>query len=298
MLLVNACRLLCSRAISHDAITTMDTLLICFCRKYEELYGASFCTPNLHLHCHLKECFLDFGPASSFWAFPFERFNGVLGSVPTNHQTIEAQLMRKFCTKQQTAHGLENSLQELFQPFLRSKGSLKYEDIPELPLLSPLTVSSIKNHFETCKLVPPVKEACLNSDEHRLIETTLKVCFSDAYERTMLIHKYSRAMYFGGDLYGSVNSIYSNSAMVHAKSNSGPIVPGFVVKFVKVMVNLKHEETVDIYLAAINWLGEHPEKNWFVSPIEVWRKFLPCSFPHTFIPVSYIKCRCAYIDKV
>lgn len=84
-LFVDACRLLCSRAISRDGLDRMDSLIIRFCKMFEQLYGALSCTPNLHLHCHLKQCFLDFGPAGSFWAFPFERLNGMLGSVPTNH---------------------------------------------------------------------------------------------------------------------------------------------------------------------------------------------------------------------
>lgn len=207
-------------------------------------------------------------PAGSFWAFPFERFNGVLGSVPTNHQAIELQLMRKFCTKQQAVQALNTCndimLQGLFQPFIKSKGCLKHEEIPELPLLLPLTETNITAYLETCKLIPPLKEACLNSDEHNLIESSLKQCFGDVYMRTLLIHKYSCAMYFGGSLYGSVKTVHSSSAMVLAKQPSNEhIVPAFVRKFVKVMVVLKPADTeksttVDIFLAAINWLGEHP----------------------------------------
>ena len=100
-------------------------------------YGAESCTLNLHLHYHLKECFLDFGPASSFWAFPFERMNGTLGSVPTNHQSIEVQLMRKFYSNQHILQALNSNrqpaLQELFLPLKSSVGSLKYEQLPELP---------------------------------------------------------------------------------------------------------------------------------------------------------------------
>lgn len=223
------------------------------------------------------------------------------------HQAIEIQLMRKFCTNQQTMRALnnsENSLQELFRAFVNSKGSLKHPQIPEMPLLSPLSVSTIEAHCESCRLVPPIKEACLNSDEHRLIENTLRHCFGDIYVRTMLLHKYSRAAYFWGDLYGSVNSIHSNSSMVHAKctlrNDNGPC---FIKKFVKVVIVLKptgdsQESTFDLYLVAINWLEEHPQKNWFHPPIEVWRNFLPCSLTESFIPVSNITCRCAYIENM
>lgn len=50
----------------------------------------------MHLHCHLKEVILDHGPVTGFWCFSFERFNGVLGSTPTNNQSVELQIMRRF----------------------------------------------------------------------------------------------------------------------------------------------------------------------------------------------------------
>jgi len=67
----------------------IDTLLLSFCERFQMLYGASSCNPNLHLHCPLEQCLKDYGPASSFWAFPYKRLNGMLGSIPTNHQDIE-----------------------------------------------------------------------------------------------------------------------------------------------------------------------------------------------------------------
>ena len=53
-------------------------------------------TPNMHLHGHLKDVFLDYGPAQEFWLFSFERYNGMLGKMPTNNRSIESQLMQRF----------------------------------------------------------------------------------------------------------------------------------------------------------------------------------------------------------
>lgn len=36
------------------------------------------------------------GPMHSYWLFPFERYNGLLGNQPTNNRSIELQLMRHF----------------------------------------------------------------------------------------------------------------------------------------------------------------------------------------------------------
>ena len=56
--------------------------------------------------------------ASSFWLFACERLNGLLGSVPTNHQAIKVQLMRKFTSSQQLLNTSDDStLYDLFGPF-------------------------------------------------------------------------------------------------------------------------------------------------------------------------------------
>ena len=49
----------------------------------------------MHLHCHLKEVILDNGPVHSFWCFSFERYNGILGSTPTNKRSVEVQITRR-----------------------------------------------------------------------------------------------------------------------------------------------------------------------------------------------------------
>ena len=131
------------------------------------------------------------------------------------------------------------------------------------------------------------------------LHATLGSSLGTSYVRTLLIHKYSRALQFNGELYGSLKSIHSNFAMVHVKSDSGCIIPAFVRKFVKVKVILKlcneTEENVDIYLSAVNWLEEHPEK---LSPAEVWRQFLHCDNAESFVSVSDFRCRCAYVVDV
>ena len=54
--------------------------------------------PNMHLHAHLKECILDYGPLYGFWAFSFERYNGLLGNFHTNNKNPDVQIIRKFLT--------------------------------------------------------------------------------------------------------------------------------------------------------------------------------------------------------
>ena len=78
---------------------TFFAVTLKFGGQCETIYGNSFCTPNMHLHCHLKHIIRDLGPIHSFWCFSFERYNGILGSFTTNNRSIELQLMRKLTTQ-------------------------------------------------------------------------------------------------------------------------------------------------------------------------------------------------------
>ena len=62
--------------------------LIELCKAFEDLYGK------------VKQCVLNYGPVYGFWCFPFERFNGILGSFQKNWISPELQMFRKFLTYQ------------------------------------------------------------------------------------------------------------------------------------------------------------------------------------------------------
>lgn len=95
LLFVEACRILCLPSIKIEYLKKGHEKLMEFCRTFEKLYGSSAVTPNMHLHTHLVDCILDFGPFHGYWLFGFERMNGVLGSFHTNQRSPEIQYMRK-----------------------------------------------------------------------------------------------------------------------------------------------------------------------------------------------------------
>lgn len=72
---VLACKLLGKKVLTYSDIELGDRHLMEFCRTFEELYGKDLVTPNMHLHGHLKECLLDYGPFHSFWCFSFGLFS-------------------------------------------------------------------------------------------------------------------------------------------------------------------------------------------------------------------------------
>lgn len=80
----------------ENDITIADGLLLRFCKRSVLLYGGEAITPNMHMHCHLMSCIKEFGPAHSFWLFPFERYNGIIEAQPTNNRSVELQLMHRF----------------------------------------------------------------------------------------------------------------------------------------------------------------------------------------------------------
>lgn len=100
-LFVEASILLHQYIVSVRDVTIADEKILQFCQMFEELYGEEKCTPNMHLHTHIKECILDYGPFSAFWAFPFERFNGVLESFSKNWVKPEEQIMHKLISYQE-----------------------------------------------------------------------------------------------------------------------------------------------------------------------------------------------------
>ena len=93
---VLACRRICQFSVTEEDITIADGLLLRFCKCSVQVYGSGAIRPNMHMHCHMASCIREFGPAHSFWLFPFERYNGILEGQPTNNRSIELQLMHRF----------------------------------------------------------------------------------------------------------------------------------------------------------------------------------------------------------
>lgn len=93
---VLASRILCQVSISESEIQLADAFLLQFCCNFERKYGKEAITPNMHLHCHLKQSLLDYGPIHNFWLFSYERYNGILENFPFSKRSIEIQLMQRF----------------------------------------------------------------------------------------------------------------------------------------------------------------------------------------------------------
>ncbi|KAI0672553.1 hypothetical protein C8Q78DRAFT_971155 [Trametes maxima] len=86
MHLIAAVDLATRRSMTVQRAELFDHHISEYLRGLRSLYNAPL-VPNHHLSLHLIECLILFGPTHAWWAFPFERYNGLLQRLNTNHRT-------------------------------------------------------------------------------------------------------------------------------------------------------------------------------------------------------------------
>lgn len=93
MLLVTAVLAATSKTMSKDRARFYDSNMHEYLSTLRELYDHDL-VPNHHMALHLGECLERFGPVQSWWAFPFERYNGIIAKINTNNKSGMHQLKR------------------------------------------------------------------------------------------------------------------------------------------------------------------------------------------------------------
>ncbi|KAI9069640.1 hypothetical protein FKP32DRAFT_1559295 [Trametes sanguinea] len=86
--LVAAVDLATRQTMSAERAHKFDHHMMEYVRGIRSLYDAKL-VPNHHLALHLIDCLLLFGPTLAWWAFPFERYNGLLQRLNTNHKAAD-----------------------------------------------------------------------------------------------------------------------------------------------------------------------------------------------------------------
>ena len=148
-----------------------------FGERFEQLYGKKAVTPNMHLHCHLKECVIDCGPVHAFWCFSFERFNGILGAMQVNGRSVEIQLMRKLLAGRFVWDvKFPSEFQEIFLPFFFHESHDLYENFVVNNATSLFNSAYCLNlgdfqwsDLTLVSLLSSFKHFALNPDELRLL---------------------------------------------------------------------------------------------------------------------------------
>lgn len=314
---VNACTILCSPMIKPVDVGAAHSFLLRFCRGFEEKYGKSRVTPNMHMHTHLAESILDYGPIYSFWLFSFERYNGILGNYYTNNKSVELQVMRKFIRDQdlrnlELPENFKEQLQPLVDKLQHSQTNNDEKDMVErekvLRLLK-LTYGQIDitddlwYSVDSFTLGSPHVIDSFDDDEIQYITDVYKVFFPDVSVQNVprLYDKYASAE-CAGERYGSQFSRLNRCSFILAKwadrfdgniniEAIADLRPAVVLYFVKQTVHVGLRKCTFCF-ARVNWFQYHPNRFLCgpsgVTP-EVWCANLFDSFgPASFLPVQRV----------
>ena len=299
LLYVRACSLLCTRIITNDAIEQADQYLELFCKQFMSLYGAEACTPNMHLHLHLKDCLLDYGPVHGFWCFGFERFNGVMGRYHTNSQSIETQLMRKFIREQHIrAFNIPSEANSLFNSLnISSSGSLletsgdhDNEKILKLKSLADYNLQSDYSLDDNLvHLLPPLFKGVLNTGEVQQLQAIYAYIYPN-----VCIHHFSR-FYESSNKCSLAGELFSMASMITAFWPVESITTVFdrelqvgqITRLIKHTIVISernnHHVKKNHIFCQVKWYIKHHQKGYFGASAIV------C------IPITYVENSCSYM---
>ena len=159
-----ACRILCQKHLSHEEVPLFDAFLLRFCQQLEQLCGANFITPNMHMHAHLRAVVEDYGPIFGFWLFSFEHYNEILGNQSNNNRDIDIQLLSRFVRDNQAySYKFPKQFQDDFRDVCT---------VDECMVGSLLDTCSMITEFSSSDVVlPPVAtRSVLNSDDAAYVQ--------------------------------------------------------------------------------------------------------------------------------
>ena len=286
---VKACYILCNCSISLQELNEADRYIMEFLLSFERLYGKEFCNINLHLHAHLKSCILDFGPVYSFWCFPFERMNGILGSYRTNCHDISVQLMRRFIDSHTfVIHNWSSECKEdfvsLIDRCIYAKGSLLDSS------LQTIFSNSHNNVLDAIKPLPPVREYAFEAHIKQAVHECISRYISMDLSQFEVLHLFQKcnAVKVGKFVLGSCTSRFTRVSIVKARFQDEDRlaeVQYFVKCCIKFHSNVGNTCTT-YWLAAVSFFNAHQCKVWFGKPMEVWSSVT--DFDIHFIPVTHI----------
>ncbi len=99
--LVSAVKLATYRSMTSSRSAQYKERIKCYLTGIKTLYKCSF-SPNQHFALHLDRMLRLFGPVHAWRSYPFERWNFILQSIPTNSHlgTMEVTMFERFCRMQ------------------------------------------------------------------------------------------------------------------------------------------------------------------------------------------------------
>ena len=280
---VLACRILCQPELKQDDITIADALILRFCRRTESMFGKDVITPNMHMYCHLKDCILDYGPLNHFWLFAFERFNGILGQLPNNTKSIEAQMMKRFLSESEAMRmSFPNEFMDDFHDIF------SFQDTTVGSLGSDAGLSGTSSIAESSNVSLPHNyvRCVLNTSEMDELKEFFTALYPGGIEINSTYKQYSWIIINGKTL-GSFKSISKSSSIVLAEYKDEKR-PGRISFFAVVSV-LSNGNLYNPTLVCLSWFKHHEQRDACGKPVTIWKHNLFGS--SSFLLLSAVKCR-------
>ena len=304
--LVLSCRILSSKCITKDELSVADALLLHFCQHVERLYGRSSITPNMHMHAHIKECIKDYGPPHAFWAFAFERYNGILGDQPNNNRSVEFQLAKRFVAgNNQSLQTLPELYNEQFSPVMQTSrhvvGTLsQFSSLVSSPSSTSIdwTIDGIS--AELPKQFTKSVFTQIQIDGLRQLYCSLHSISSSVISMSSSFRKYKTVKLHGRQL-GGYRSRSSSSSIVLATWNpalfdlsdedENSLRAARINYFAEHSISIDNSWVTHLLFSA-SWYKIHPKQQAYGKPISVWECDV-FEIPGTYsvLPVQTIKSR-------
>ena len=225
--------------------------------------------PNMHMYLHLQDILLDYGPASAFWLFSFERYNGILGNFNTNMRNVGPQLMRRFLLNQfvvdasveATSDNTGCSFTKKIIHFLAQLALLKHQS-----LQGGVKEMYAKEEIEGAMIQGKVSRTVFDDDEEdhlakfyeKIFRASSAIVSPTAETGRGILHKEMKLRIRPGKY-----------CMVLATRDGGERRPCFITRFLKhhatisSTANLRKSKHVEVIIAEVSWLEDHPSKGFF-----------------------------------
>ena len=311
LIFVKACRLVCTRLLKKDHIRVAHQLFLLFCKKFEELYGWQQCTPNMHMHTHLRDCLEDYGPVYAFWCYAFERYNGILGSYHTNYRNIGKQIMKKFI-REQSAKSAEMPKEfaelDILMPSNTISSPSADSNVSDRMTLLKVCFSTIgtSTSFAVTPAVTQIGNVC-----HKVLEAYeaegLQQLYQELYPNlnlslgSLFYKKSFRASIAGVILESSqissknsvVMAVWQSNSLEHSSEVFG-VVQHFIHHTLSVHCDNGDDRSIPHIFAYVKWFKKHESFDYFGSSATVVTEGFEPFSPFSFIPVQKIRNRCAH----
>lgn len=298
---VRACHILLKPYITHEEVYLAHSLLRLFNETYERILGKEYCTPNMHMQLHIKDCILEFGPVYAFWCYSFERYNGILGQYQTNNKSITVQLMRKFLEHHSVTTSYSNISIDV--PTLSELGLLskKNDDIVNslIPIYNYRVSKEFKSSFimETkCTYLSGATLKCLTKDDILTIETLLKTFFQESsINVSRFVNSYLRVKFGRSVIACSRYREKDNKNHYVMVLEDGEKRPGFVTNIFGVSVTVDGEN-LHVPFSEVKLFQKHPYQHFYgnLCPMQIWSTSIEAEL---FVPVQAIYSKCVIVQS-